>query len=87
MAAKSNRPMPVLHKDLNGTRVRRRYLDLMIRPEALDLVKKRALITRTVRRVLEDHGYIGFGNPGAAAGARRRDGPSFRTHQMPSTSP
>lgn len=40
MAAKSIRPMPVLHKDLNEeTRVRRRYLDLMVRPEARDLVK------------------------------------------------
>ena len=81
MAAKSIRPMPVLHKDLNEeTRVRRRYLDLMVRPEARDLVKKRALITRTVRRVLEDHGYIELETPVLQlvhGGATARP---FRTH-------
>ena len=64
MASKALRPMPVLHKDLNEeTRVRQRYLDLMVREEARELVKKRALITRTVRRVLEDHGYIEVETP------------------------
>lgn len=81
MAAKSIRPMPVLHKDLNEeTRVRRRYLDLMVRPEARELVKKRALITRTVRRVLEDHGYIELETPVLQlvhGGATARP---FRTH-------
>ena len=64
MASKAIRPMPVLHKDLNEeTRVRQRYLDLMVREEARELVKKRALITRTVRRVLDEHGYVEVETP------------------------
>ncbi|MCP8995842.1 lysine--tRNA ligase [Rothia sp. P3C3.S176] len=81
MASKAVRPMPVLHKDLNEeTRVRQRYLDLMVREEARELVKKRALITRTVRRVLEDHGYIEVETPVLQlvhGGATARP---FRTH-------
>lgn len=81
MASKTIRPMPVLHKDLSEeTRVRQRYLDLMVRDEARQLVKKRALITRTVRRVLEDHGYIELETPVLQlvhGGATARP---FRTH-------
>ena len=81
MASKAIRPMPVLHKDLNEeTRVRQRYLDLMVREEARELVKKRALITRTVRRVLDEHGYVEVETPVLQlihGGATARP---FRTH-------
>lgn len=64
MASKSLRPMPTLHKDLNEeTRVRQRYLDLMVRDEARDTLIKRAKITSTIRRTLEDHGYIEVETP------------------------
>ncbi|GGH64246.1 lysine--tRNA ligase [Rothia aerolata] len=64
MASKSLRPMPTLHKELNEeTRVRQRYLDLMVRDEARQTVIKRAKITSTIRRVLEDHGYIEVETP------------------------
>ena len=64
MASKSLRPMPTLHKDLNDeTRVRQRYLDLMVRDEARELVIKRAKITQTVRDVLNKHGYIEIETP------------------------
>lgn len=64
MASKALRPMPNLHSDLNEeTRVRQRYLDLMVRDEARDLVIKRAKITQTVRNVLNDHGYIELETP------------------------
>lgn len=64
MASKALRPMPVLHKGLSDeTRIRQRYLDLMVRDEARDMVLKRALITRTVRRVLEEHGYVEVETP------------------------
>ena len=64
MASKALRPLPVLHKDLNEeTRVRQRYLDLMVRDEARELVVNRAKITATVRRVLENHGYIEVETP------------------------
>lgn len=64
MASKSLRPLPTLHKDLNEeTRVRQRYLDLMVRDEARETVLRRAKITRTVRRVLENRGYIEVETP------------------------
>ncbi|MDO4898300.1 MAG: lysine--tRNA ligase [Rothia sp. (in: high G+C Gram-positive bacteria)] len=64
MASKALRPMPNLHSDLNEeTRVRQRYLDLMVREEARDLVVKRAKITQTVRDVLNGHGYIELETP------------------------
>lgn len=64
MASKALRPMPNLHSDLNDeTRVRQRYLDLMVRQEARDIVIKRAKITQTVRDVLNQRGYIELETP------------------------
>lgn len=64
MASKALRPMPNLHSDLNDeTRVRQRYLDLMVREEARDIVIKRAKITQTVRDVLNQRGYIELETP------------------------
>lgn len=64
MASKALRPMPNLHSDLNDeTRVRQRYLDLMVRQEARDIVVKRAKITQIVRDVLNKHGYIELETP------------------------
>ena len=56
--------MPNLHSELNDeTRVRQRYLDLMVRQEARDIVVKRAKITQMVRDVLNQHGYIELETP------------------------
>lgn len=64
MASKALRPLPTLHKELSEeTRVRQRYLDLIVRPQARDVVLTRSLITRTVRRVLEERGYIEIETP------------------------
>ena len=64
MASKSLRPLPTLHKDLNEeTRVRQRYLDLMVRPEAQEVVRTRAKIISAVRRTLEEAGYIEIETP------------------------
>lgn len=64
MASKALRPMPNLHSELNDeTRVRQRYLDLMVRQEARDIVVKRAKITQMVRDVLNQHGYIELETP------------------------
>ena len=52
-AAKALRPLPVLHKDLSEEqRVRRRYVDLIVRDEAREMVRKRSAITRAVRETL-----------------------------------
>lgn len=64
MASKALRPLPTLHKDLNEeTRVRQRYLDLMVRKEAQETVLNRAKIMQTVRQVLVDQGYIEIESP------------------------
>ncbi|GAA1336422.1 lysyl-tRNA synthetase class 2 [Arthrobacter roseus] len=64
MASKALRPLPILHADLNEeTRVRRRYVDLMVRDEAREMVYRRAAITRAVRESLHSHGYVEVETP------------------------
>lgn len=64
MASKALRPLPTMHKELNEeTRVRQRYLDLIVRQEARDVVLTRSTITRTVRRVMEEQGYVEIETP------------------------
>lgn len=64
MASKALRPLPTLHNELSEeTRVRRRYLDLIVRPEARDVVVQRARIIQTVRNVLVERGYVEIETP------------------------
>ncbi|MGD7732182.1 lysine--tRNA ligase [Propionibacteriaceae bacterium G57] len=64
MASKALRPMPVLHKELSEeARVRQRYADLVVRPEAREMVRTRSAITRSLRRTLEDQGYLEVETP------------------------
>ena len=47
MASKAMRPLPVAHRGLNEeTRVRQRYVDLIVRPQARDMVRTRAQVVR-----------------------------------------
>ncbi|MGZ4521006.1 MAG: lysine--tRNA ligase [Mycobacteriaceae bacterium] len=64
MAAKSLRPLPVAHKELNEeTRIRQRYVDLIVRPAARDMVRKRSTVMRELRRSLEDRGFLEVETP------------------------
>lgn len=64
MASKALRPLPTLHNDLSQeTRVRQRYADLVVRQEARDMVRTRAVITRTVRETLHEQGYLEIETP------------------------
>lgn len=66
MASKALRPLPNLYEgsELNEeTRVRQRYLDLLARQQARDVVRTRAIIMKTVRRTLEDSGYLEVETP------------------------
>lgn len=64
MASKALRPLPVLHKDLSEEqRVRQRYVDLIVRPGAREMVHKRAAVTRAIRAVLEEEGYVEVETP------------------------
>lgn len=64
MASKALKPLPALHKDLSDeSRVRRRYVDLIAREDARDMVRTRAAITRSVRETLHQQGYIEVETP------------------------
>ncbi len=64
MASKALRPLPTLHTELSEeTRVRQRYVDLMVRDEARQMVYTRAKITKTVRDTLDSHGYVEVETP------------------------
>jgi len=64
LASKALRPMPTLHKELSDeTRVRQRYADLTVREAARDMVRQRAMITRSVRETLHTAGYVEIETP------------------------
>ncbi|MCT2582551.1 lysine--tRNA ligase [Actinophytocola gossypii] len=64
MAAKSLRPLPVAHKALNEeTRIRQRYVDLILRPQARDTVRTRAGVTRALRDSFHERGFIEVETP------------------------
>src|SRR5262249_36603161 len=64
MAAKALRPLPVAHKPLSEeTRVRQRYLDLIMRPQALDMVRTRANVVRSLRDSFHERGFIEVETP------------------------
>jgi len=64
MAAKSVRPLPVAHKELSEeTRVRQRYVDLIMRPKSRETVRMRADVMRTLRQVLYGEGFTEVETP------------------------
>lgn len=81
VASKALQPLPVLHKDLSEEqRVRRRYVDLIVRDEARQMVLSRAAAIKAIRGVLDTDGYIEIETPVLQAvhgGATARP---FHTH-------
>jgi lysyl-tRNA synthetase, class II len=64
IAAKALLPLPNLHDELNEeTRVRSRYLDLIVRPEAREMVRTRAAAVASLRATFADRGYIELETP------------------------
>ena len=64
MAAKALRPLPVAHKEMNEeTRVRQRYVDLIVRPAARDIARTRVAVVRAVRSALERRGFLEVETP------------------------
>jgi lysyl-tRNA synthetase class 2 len=64
LASKSLRPLPVLHKELSEeTRVRQRYVDLIVRDEARRTVHQRAAVNAAVRSGLTARGYLEVETP------------------------
>ncbi|MEN3268165.1 MAG: lysyl-tRNA synthetase, class [Pseudonocardia sp.] len=64
MAAKAVRPLPVAHRELSEeTRVRQRYVDLIVRPQAREMVRNRAEVVRTLRSVLHERDFVEVETP------------------------
>src|SRR3712207_2490498 len=81
LTAKALRPLPVAHKPMSEElRVRRRYVDLIVRDEARRTVRHRATVMSTLRRELGALGYLEVETPmlqTVHGGAAARP---FRTH-------
>ncbi|WP_299305660.1 lysine--tRNA ligase [uncultured Brachybacterium sp.] len=64
MAAKAVRPLPVLHSGLSEeSRVRHRYVDLIVRQEARDTVRQRAEVMHSLRTSFRDRDYVEIETP------------------------
>jgi lysyl-tRNA synthetase, class II len=64
LAGKALRPLPVAHRPLSEeTRVRQRYVDLIVRPEARQMVETRAAVVRSLRETLHGRGYLEVETP------------------------
>ena len=64
MAAKAVRPLPVLHADLSEeSRVRRRYVDLILRQEARDAVRLRSEVMHALRESFRDRDFVEVETP------------------------
>ncbi len=81
MAAKALRPLPNEHTPLSDeARVRLRYVDMIVRPEARDMVRTKAAVLRSLRATLDGQGYVEVETPTLQltnGGAAARP---FRTH-------
>jgi lysyl-tRNA synthetase class 2 len=64
IASKALMPLPNLHSELNEeTRVRQRYLDLIVREQARITVRQRAAVNQSLRQTFVDHGYLEVETP------------------------
>jgi lysyl-tRNA synthetase class 2 len=64
MSAKALRPLPVAHKPLSEeTRVRQRYVDLIVRPQARATVRARATVVRSLRESLFRRNFLEVETP------------------------
>ena len=65
ITAKALRPLPEKHHGLTDpeTRVRQRYLDLIVNPETRRMAEIRAAATRAVREELHDRGFLEVETP------------------------
>ncbi|MEP9395315.1 lysine--tRNA ligase [Gordonia sp. VNK1] len=64
MASKALRPLPVAHKDMNEeTRVRQRYVDLIMRPEARQIARTRIAVISELRKALDRRDFLEVETP------------------------
>lgn len=76
LTAKALRPLPVAHKPLSEeARVRQRYVDLIVRPRAREMVRTRATTLRSLRDSLHARSFVEVETPmlqGLPGGATAR---------------
>jgi lysyl-tRNA synthetase, class II len=81
MAAKTIRPLPNLHNELSEEfRVRHRYIDLIVRDRAREVVKIRSQVMQSLRKTFTDDSYLEVETPmlqSMHGGASARP---FKTH-------
>jgi lysyl-tRNA synthetase class 2 len=81
MAAKTIRPLPNLHNDLSEEfRVRHRYIDLIVRDRAREVVKIRSQVMQSLRKTFSEDSYLEVETPmlqSMHGGASARP---FKTH-------
>lgn len=64
MASKSLRPLPVAHKEMNEeSRVRQRYVDLIVRPDARSIARTRVAVVQALRAALEHREFLEVETP------------------------
>jgi lysyl-tRNA synthetase, class II len=64
LTAKALRPLPVAHKPLSEeARVRQRYVDLIVRPQARDMVRTRSTVVRSLRDSLQRRNFVEVETP------------------------
>jgi lysyl-tRNA synthetase class 2 len=64
MASKALRPLPVAHREMNEeSRVRQRYVDLIVRPRARMVARQRIAVVRAIRTALEQRGFLEVETP------------------------
>ena len=64
IASKAVMPLPNLHSELNEeTRVRQRYLDLIVREQARTTVRARAQVNASLRATFAEHEYLEVETP------------------------
>ena len=64
LTSKALRPLPVAHKPLSEeSRVRQRYIDLVVRPEARTMARLRPAVVRSLRHSFEDRGFVEVETP------------------------
>ncbi len=81
MVSKALRPLPNEHRPLSDeARVRMRYVDMIVNQESRSIVRTKATVLKTLRSVLDGHGFVEVETPvlqltNGGAAAR-----PFRTH-------
>jgi lysyl-tRNA synthetase class 2 len=64
MASKALRPLPVAHREMSEeSRVRQRYVDLIVRPQARTGARQRIVAVRAIRTALEQRGFFEVETP------------------------